>query len=74
MQILNEVAGIFDFAKRLIPRTADPVDMLAEGEEELLSVDCPHLDRLVIGRCDQILTVRGKIHTTHGGRVCLENG
>lgn len=32
--------------------TADPVDVLVEGEEKLWPVDCPHFDGLVVRGCD----------------------
>ena len=53
--------------------TADPVDVLVEREEKLLSVDSPHFDGLVVGGCDQILPVSRKVYTAHGGSVRLES-
>lgn len=37
--------------------TANPVDVLVEGEEELGPVDCPHFDGLIVRGCDQILSI-----------------
>ena len=56
----------------LILGTADPVDVLTEGEEELLSVDRPHFDGLVVGRRDQRLSVCREVDASHGARVSAE--
>lgn len=53
--------------------TANPIDVLVEREEELLPVDCPHFDSLVIRGCDQILSITSKVYTAYSGRVSLEH-
>lgn len=57
---------------RLLLGAADPVDVLVEREEELLPVDGPHFDGLVIRGRDQSLTIARKINTAHGGSVSSE--
>ena len=56
----------------LVLGTADPVDVLTEGEEELLSVHRPHFDGLVVGRCDQRLSVGREVDASHGAYVSAE--
>lgn len=58
---------------RIVLGTADPVDVLVEREEKLLSVDGPHFDGLVVRGCDQILPVTRKVNAAHGGSVSPES-
>lgn len=46
--------------------------MLVEREEELLPVDGPHFNGLVIRGCDQSLSITRKVYTAHGGSVSPE--
>lgn len=56
----------------LILCTADPVDVLVKREEELLPVDGPHFNGLVIRGCDQSLSITREVNAAHGGSVSLE--
>lgn len=47
--------------------------MLAEREEELLSVDRPEFDGLVIRGCHQSLSITGEVNTAHSGCVSSEH-
>lgn len=58
---------------RTVPGTAHPVRVLVEGIDEALSVNTPHLDRLVIGRCHQSLAVVGESNAAYGGGVSFEH-
>ena len=53
----------------LILCTADPVDVLVERKEELLPVDGPHFNGLVIRSCDQSLSITREVDAAHGGSV-----
>lgn len=55
------------------PGTANPVDVLAQGEQELLPVDRPHFDRFVIRSCNQGLAIAGEMNAPHGCCVSLEH-
>lgn len=52
--------------------TADPVDVLVEGEEKLWPVDCPHFDGLVVRGCDYILSIARKADAAHSRGVSPE--
>lgn len=49
--------------------TADPVDVLAQGEQELLAMGRPHLDCLVVGGCHEGLAIAAEVDAPHCGRV-----
>lgn len=49
--------------------TADPVDVLAQGEQEFLAMGRPHLDCLVIGGRHKGLAIAAEMDTPHCGRV-----
>lgn len=56
----------------LILRTADPVDVLVERKQELLPVDSPYFNGLVVRGCNQSLSITRKVYTAHGGSVSSE--
>lgn len=57
----------------LILGTADPVDVLVERKQELLPVDSPQFNGLVIRGCDQSLPIARKVNAAHGGSVSPEH-
>lgn len=52
----------------------DPVSVCGNGGDELVSVDSPDLDRLVIGAGHQLLTVWGEVYRPHRAIVGPELG
>ncbi len=62
------VAGVSD-----APGTAHPVDVLVEGEEELLPVNGPDFDALVIRSSEERLSIAGEAHAAHGSRMCSKH-
>lgn len=52
--------------------TADPVDVLVERKQELLPVDSPYFNGLVVRGCNQSLSITRKVNSAHGGSVSPE--
>lgn len=57
----------------IVLSTADPVDVLVQRKKELLPVDRPHFNGLVVRGCDQSLSITGEVNAAHGSRVRPEH-
>ena len=52
------------------PCTPHPVGVFRQGGDELGPLHRPHLHRLVVGRCQQLLIVRAELNTSHCSLTC----
>lgn len=71
--ILRHTSSPLFFASRMyLLGTANPVYVLAQGEEKFLSVNCPYFDCFVIRSCNQGLAITGKVNASYSCCMSLE--